>query len=88
MVNNGLVENKGIEVVLNYVNMVKGGIFRGFCYNVGVYFDCLCNKLIEFGVEEIGSYSIKCEGLFYDEYYMLECIGVFVDQVEINVLLK
>ena len=83
-VNNGSVENKGIEVALNYANMVKGGTFRGFRYNAGVYFDRSRNKLTEFGAEEIGSYSIKREGLLYDEYYMLECIGVFADQAEIN----
>ena len=83
-VNNGSVENKGIEVALNYANMVKGGTFRGFRDNAGVYFDRSRNKLTEFGAEEIGSYSIKREGLPYDEYYMLECIGVFADQAEIN----
>ena len=83
-VNNGSVENKGIEVALNYANMVKGGTFRGFRYNAGVYFDRSRNKLTEFGAEEIGSYSIEREGLPYDEYYMLECIGVFADQAEIN----
>ena len=83
-VNNGSVENKGIEVALNYANMVKGGTFRGFRYNAGVYFGRSRNKLTEFGAEEIGSYSIKREGLPYDEYYMLECIGVFADQAEIN----
>ena len=83
-VNNGSVENKGIEVALNYANMVKGGTFRGFRYHAGVYFDRSRNKLTEFGAEEIGSYSIKREGLPYDEYYMLECIGVFADQAEIN----
>ena len=83
-VNNGSVENKGIEVALNYANMVKGGTFMGFRYNAGVYFDRSRNKLTEFGAEEIGSYSIKREGLPYDEYYMLECIGVFADQAEIN----
>ena len=83
-VNNGSVENKGIEIALNYANMVKGGTFRGFRYNAGVYFDRSRNKLTEFGAEEIGSYSIKREGLPYDEYYMLECIGVFADQAEIN----
>ena len=70
-VNNGSVENKGIEVALNYANMVKGGTFRGFRYNAGVYFDRSRNKLTEFGAEEIGSYSIKREGLPYDEYYIV-----------------
>ena len=83
-VNNGSVENKGIEVALNYANMVKGGTLKGLRYNAGVYFDRSRNKLTEFGAEEIGSYSIKREGLPYDEYYMLECIGVFADKAEID----
>ncbi len=83
-VNNGSVENKGIEVALNYANMVKRGTLKGLRYNAGVYFDRSRNKLTEFGAEEIGSYSIKREGLPYDEYYMLECIGVFADQAEVN----
>ena len=83
-VNNGSVENKGIEVALNYANMVKGGRLKGLRYNAGVYFDRSRNKLTEFGAEEIGSYSIKREGLPYDEYYMLECIGVFADKAEID----
>lgn len=83
-VNNGSVENKGIEVALNYANMVKGGTLKGLRYNAGVYFDRSRNKLTEFGTEEIGSYSIKREGLPYDEYYMLECIGVFADKAEID----
>ena len=83
-VNNGSVENKGIEVALNYANMVKGGTLQGLRYNAGVYFDRSRNKLTEFGAEEIGSYSIKREGLPYDEYYMLECIGVFADKAEID----
>ena len=84
IVNNGSVENKGIEVALNYANMVKGGTLKGLRYNAGVYFDRSRNKLTEFGAEEIGSYSIKREGLPYDEYYMLECIGVFADKAEID----
>ncbi|WP_431422350.1 SusC/RagA family TonB-linked outer membrane protein [Bacteroides hominis] len=83
-VNNGSVENKGIEVALNYANMVKGGTLKGLRYNAGVYLDRSRNKLTEFGAEEIGSYSIKREGLPYDEYYMLECIGVFADKAEID----
>ena len=66
-VNNGSVENKGIEVALNYANMVKGGTFRGFRYNAGVYFDRSRNKLTEFGAEEIGSYSIKREDYLTEE---------------------
>lgn len=83
-VNNGSVENKGIEIAVNYSNMIRQGAVKGLHYNVGVYFDRSRNKLTQFGAEEISGYSIKREGLPYDEYYMLECIGVFADQAEIN----
>ena len=77
-VNNGSVENKGIEVALNYANMVKGGTFRGFRYNSGVYFDRSRNKLTEFGAEEIGSYSIKREGLPYDVSIICWSVSVYL----------
>lgn len=83
-VNNGSVENKGIEIAVSYSNMIRQGTMKGLRYNVGAYFDRSRNKLTEFGAEEIGGTSIKREGLPYDEYYMLECIGVFADQAEIN----
>ena len=83
-VNNGSVENKGIEIAVNYSNMVRNGAVKGLRYNVGAYIDRSRNKLTKFGAEEIGGQSIKREGLPYDEYYMLECIGVFADEAEIK----
>lgn len=83
-INNGKVQNKGIELAVNYANMIKSGWVRGLQYNIGVYFDRSRNKLVDFGAEEIGDYFIRREGLPYEEYYMLECIGVFADQAEID----
>lgn len=82
-VNNGEVENKGIEIAFNYNNMITDGIFKGLQYNAGVYFDRSRNKLIKFGAEEIDGYKLRREGLPYNEYYMLECIGVFATDDEV-----
>lgn len=82
-INNGEVENKGFEIAFNYNNMITEGVFKGLQYNAGIYFDRARNKLTKFGAEEIGSYSIKREGLPYDQYYMLECIGIFADEQEV-----
>lgn len=83
-VNNGTVENTGIELALNYSDMVSSGALSGLQYNAGVYFDLSRNKLTKFGAEETSGYYIRREGLPYNEYYMLECIGVFADQNEIK----
>lgn len=83
-VNDGSVENKGIELALNYANRIKEGSLQGLHYNVGAYIDRSRNKLTRFGAEEISGYNIRREGLPYNEYYMLECIGVFADQAEID----
>ena len=83
-VNNGTVKNTGIELAINYSDMVKKGALAGMQYTAGVYFDRSRNKLTKFGAEEIDGYSIRREGLPYNQYYMLECIGVFADQDEVN----
>ncbi len=84
-VNNGEVTNKGIEVAFSYNNVVSDGFFKGLQYNAGVYFDRSRNELTKFGAEEIdgNNFGIKREGLPYNEYFMLECIGVFADEAEV-----
>lgn len=83
-INDGTVRNRGVELDIKYSNAVKDGFFRGLHYNVGAYFDHSKNKLIKFGADEIHTSYILSEGLPYREYYMLECIGVFADQAEID----
>lgn len=84
-VNNGEVTNKGIEVAFSYNNVVSDGFFKGLQYNAGVYFDRSRNELTKFGAEEIdgNNFGIKREGLPYNEYFMLECIGIFADEAEV-----
>lgn len=83
-VNNGEVENKGFEIAFNYNNMISDGVFKGLQYNAGVYFDRSRNKLTQFGAEEIDGYKLRREGLPYNEYYILECIGVFATEDEVK----
>lgn len=83
-VNNGEVENKGFEITFAYNNYVKEGLFKGLQYSASVYFDRSRNKLTKFGAEEISGYNLRREGLPYNSYYMLECIGVFATQEEVD----
>lgn len=83
-VNSGEVENKGFEIAFNYNNMITDGVFKGLQYNAGVYFDRSRNKLTKFGAEEIDGYKLRREGLPYNEYYMLECIGIFATEDEVK----
>ena len=83
-VNSGEVENQGLELSLNWRDMIQEGAMKGFEYNVGFYIDRVRNKLAKFGSDEISGYSILSEGLPYAEYYMLDCVGVFANQEEID----
>lgn len=84
MINDGKLQNTGFEISANYAGAVKSSWAKGLHYNVGAYIERYRNKLVSFGAEEIDGYSIRREGLPYNEYYMLECIGVFADQAEID----
>ncbi len=83
-VNQGTVQNRGIELSVNYSGLVNSGWANGLRYNVGVYMDRSRNELVKFGAEQISGNKIRREGLPYDTYYMLECIGVFATQEEVD----
>lgn len=83
-VNNGKVQNRGIELSMGWNDMITDGAMKGFQYNVGFNISHNKNKLVEFGKVEYGDYGIRQEGMPYGEFYMLECVGVFADQAEID----
>lgn len=83
-VNNGEMQNKGIEVAVNWNDFIKTGAMKGLQYNVGIYFDRSRNKLSKFGAEEKGGTTILREGIPYNSYYMLKSIGIFADDEEIK----
>lgn len=83
-INNGTMQDKGIELAVNWQDIVKSGTFEGLNYTVGVYFDRSRNKLVNFGTTEKDGYKMREEGLPYDSYYMLDCIGVFATEEDIK----
>jgi len=87
-INGGIMENNGFDMELSYNGRVKSGIFKGLDYRVGATLDHYKNKLIQFGQPEIVSdqivYRIREEGQEYDAYYLLEWIGIFQSQAEID----
>lgn len=83
-INNGTLENKGIELSVNWNDMIQQGTMKGFQYNVGFYIDRSRNKLTQFGNAEYKDHGILQEGLPYGQYYMLEYIGVFADANEVK----
>jgi len=83
-VNNGEMTNRGIEIDIKYNGYVKEGTFKGLSYSAGFYIDRYRNELTKFGAREISGNNLREEGLPWDSYYVLECIGVFATQEEID----
>lgn len=83
-VNNGTMENTGIELTLVYAGNVKTGFLSGLNYNAGVSLDHFKNKLVHFGAREISGYRIREEGGEWDSFFMLEQIGIFQTAEEIT----
>lgn len=82
-INDGTMQDKGIELAFawnDYTDTKLGGLD----YNVGFYIDRTRNTLVNFGSTEKDGKVIREEGLPYDSYYMLDCIGIFATQEEIG----
>ncbi|GHT08649.1 SusC/RagA family TonB-linked outer membrane protein [Bacteroidia bacterium] len=84
IVNSGAMVNYGHEISLQYAGQVASGTFKGLNYGAGVYYNKYKNEAANFGAEEIDGYYLRRNGLPYNSYYLLECIGVFQTQEEIN----
>ncbi|MCW0483111.1 TonB-dependent receptor [Gaoshiqia sediminis] len=82
-INNGTMENTGIEATLQYQNHLKGGYFAGLNYRIGLNADHYKNKLVDFGAREISGYYLREESYEWDTFYMLEQIGIFQSTTEI-----
>lgn len=83
-VNSGEMQNKGFELSIQYINKVKDGFFKDLVYNTGFYIDRSRNKVTRFGAEEISGNNLCREGLPYNSYYMLDCIGIFQDEADVK----
>lgn len=83
-INNGVVQNKGVELGLTYNNVIKDGTLRGFRYGVGVNLDHNENKLVQFGQPEIGGNTINENGQPWNSFYMLQVTGIFQSAQEVQ----
>jgi TonB-linked SusC/RagA family outer membrane protein len=79
-INNGAVDNKGVEAAITY----RDKIGKDFGFYVSPNFQLYRNKLVKFGVDEIGGNTINRQGLPINSYYMYEFAGIFQNQAEIN----
>ena len=82
-VNNGTMENTGIELNLSFSNRLQSGTFNGLTYNVNLNFDHYKNKLVDFGAREISGYYLREERKEWEGFYMLKWIGIFQSEEEI-----
>lgn len=77
-VNHGEMKNTGWEFLLGHNNRV--GDVR---YGIKINLDTYTNTLVKYGNQEIGSQTIKREGLPYDSYYLLQMEGIYQNDQEI-----
>jgi TonB-linked SusC/RagA family outer membrane protein len=82
-VNDGVVNNRGIELGLSYNNVVRDGTFSGLTYSAGINLDHNTNKLVKFGQPEIGGYTINQNGQPWNSFYMLQVVGIFQSAAEV-----
>ena len=83
VINDGIVDNTGMELGLGYSNVIKGGALAGLSYNFGVNLDKFKNKLIKYGQPDIYDYTTNRNGLPIGTFYMLDVIGIFQSAEEV-----
>ena len=79
-VNNGAVNNKGVEAAVTY----RDKIGNNFGFYISPNFQLYRNKLVSFGAQEIGSNTINRQGLPIGSYYMYVFDGIYQNQADIN----
>ncbi|PTS95018.1 SusC/RagA family TonB-linked outer membrane protein [Pedobacter sp. HMWF019] len=82
-INDGTVENTGVELGLNYNNVIQSGALNGLSYNFGVNLDRFKNKLVKYGQQDIYDYTTNLEGQPIGNFYMLDVIGIFQSAQEV-----
>lgn len=78
-VNSGEMKNTGIEASLMHKNRI-GNVN----YSIGANFYTYKNVVTKFGPQEIQGNLIRREGLPWNSWYMLDCIGIFQNQAQID----
>lgn len=83
-INDGVVDNTGVELGLNYSNMIHEGSLSGFTYGLGVNLDHFNNKLVKYGQQDIFDYTTNKNGQPISSFYMLQVAGIFQSTAEVN----
>lgn len=83
VINDGIVDNTGFEIGINYSNVIRDGALRGFTYSLGANADHFTNKIISIGQRELGGYTVRQNGLPIDAFYTLQVIGIFQTAQEV-----
>ena len=76
--------NKGVEVVLNYRDKLKGGLEYSIGGSVSKYADNEVTGLGDRGLESISGISIIRIGVPYNAYYGYKAIGIFQTTDEVT----
>ena len=84
VVNSGAMQNTGVDLDINYSNSVKSGSLTGLSYGLGLTFGAFKNKIVKFGAVEKGGNTILEEGRPWNCHYLLEWVGVFQTEDEID----
>lgn len=81
LINDGNIENKGIDVSVNY----REQIGRDFKFNIGINFTTYKNKIVHMadGFFDVGQIR-NAEGHPISSFYGYEVLGVFADQKEVD----
>ncbi|GAA0546113.1 TonB-dependent receptor [Chitinophaga japonensis] len=83
-INDGTLDNTGIELGLSYNHLVREGALKGMSYTIGGNLEHYRNKVVKFGQREIDGYRIRQEGEEWNAYYMLEMTGIFQTEDEVQ----
>lgn len=78
-INSGEMKNTGYEFTLSHQNKI-GNIN----YGIGLNYYTYKNEVTRFGAEDIQSNKIRREGLPWNSWYMLDWVGVFQNQAQID----
>jgi TonB-linked SusC/RagA family outer membrane protein len=83
-VNNGTVDNKGVELGLTYSNLIQEGALKGMSYHFGLNLDHNTNKLVKYGAPDIYGTTINEQGYPIGSFYMLKVAGIFQNAAQVS----
>jgi len=83
IINNGAIQNTGLDLDLQYRNSIESGALKGLNYSLGGIFSTFKNKLVTFGADQDNDNTIDQEGKPWNSFYVLQKAGIFQSATEI-----